>query len=278
MSSPSAGPVLESTASAPSQRTAAADDDVLARDRAGVWSEQERRELGNFFWRNEPPDRRRLRRGPDSVGIDKHWRCSGRRCNHVAVICLVTSSAAHDLAKPISAALVAAYWLRPATPAAARLPMSTMRPPAANLSASWLTSTSAASTCTAHIAAPPDSLNAPNRAVCINPAAWTIACTLVIEVSACRSCAWSWRSTCKDWNRSESRFTAERLIPITDHPPPRRRVTMALPIPELAPVTSASLCGLDCITSMSNEAGCAAHGISATLRGSRDCDGRAAFR
>src|SRR5262245_38490115 len=60
----------------PLQRTTSADDDVLARDCAGMRPQKERGELGDFFWRNEPSDWRLLRRGSDSVGINKHRCCS----------------------------------------------------------------------------------------------------------------------------------------------------------------------------------------------------------
>src|SRR5262249_26071116 len=78
----------------------------------------------------------------------------------------------------------------------------------------------------------------------INPAAWTIAPTSDIDARARRSAGKSLRSTCRDWKRSEGSCTGERLRPITDHPSARRRVTMALPIPELAPVTTANPRGL----------------------------------
>ena len=111
------------------QRGAAADLDVLAGDRRGRRATAGSHQRRHFVGPDQAADRRQARR--------RVARAPGRRASRSAsppgettltVTPAATTSAAQLRASAISAALVAAYWLRPALPCATRLPISTTRP------------------------------------------------------------------------------------------------------------------------------------------------------
>ena len=148
------------------------------------------------------------------------------------------SSAAQDRARPTSAALLAAYWLRPAAPEAVRLPTSTTRPPSAIPGTSASARREATSTCSRHIAPPASGSSAPSGAVRMKPAAWTIAVGRSPSSAGARA-AGSSRSTARCEKPGPRPPGSVRLSPVTAHPSRSSRSTMAAPIPELAPVTTA---------------------------------------
>jgi len=73
-----------------------------------------------------------------------------------------TSSIAQLRDIPISAALVAAYWLLPAAPVAVRLPISTILPPSSIRSTNSSTNEEAASTWTLSMSLRSSSCNRPS--------------------------------------------------------------------------------------------------------------------
>ena len=85
------------------------------------------------------------------------------------------SSRAQDRAIATSAALVAAYWLRPAAPDAVRLPISTIRPPSGIRGTSASASREAASTWRRQSTLPASASSVPRDPARMRPAACTSA-------------------------------------------------------------------------------------------------------
>ena len=153
------------------------------------------------------------------------------------------SSIAQDRARPTSAALVAAYWLRPAEPAAVRLPIRTMRPLRSG-SAGRARRRAGPPRQRADATSPP-----PRRGVEFAETRRRRACRPHARAPWGRQpderCP---RSLSASPSQIERQVTvvrragrAVRLMPVTAQPSRRSRAAIAAPMPELAPVTTA--CG-----------------------------------
>src|SRR5215475_2534110 len=152
-----------------------------------------------------------------------------------------TTSAAQLRASAISAALLAAYRLRPAFPCATRLPTRTTRPsrrPAmAGITIFAMRVT--ASTCRRHIGSKSCALSSPSRPTRRIPAACTSADAPCAAHAAVSVAAPSVRSTRTAANRGCSMRGGLTSKPFTCQSSASKRSATARPMPELAPVTTA---------------------------------------
>src|SRR6187399_12300 len=155
------------------------------------------------------------------------------------------SSFAQVRARPTSAAFAAPYWLLAITPRAARLPISTMRPPGDRRGASRSASATAASTCSRQRVSPAGRSSDPSVPPRMMPAACTSAVTPSAASSAAVRAVASVMSSMTALNAASSSVGGARSKPVTRQPPSMRWRAIARPMPELVPVTMA--CGIGCL-------------------------------
>ena len=176
--------------------------------------------------------------GSASIGVSV-----GPGATTLTVIARSTSSAAHDRAMPVDADLVAAYWLLPAFPVIVRLPTSTMRPPSTHAFGQRVDQilggrdmNRATSPGHRRPSAAPSGAERCTPAACTTASrAPSLRCAApqIVEVSQI------------DWHPAESVMVevdgSRRLRPVTASRRSSSCRTVAAPIPELAPVTTAAV-------------------------------------
>ena len=154
------------------------------------------------------------------------------------------NSAAQLRASDTRAALLAAYWLRPAMPRATRLPISSTLPCPAACMAGTSRSANWARACTwsAHMRAPSVLFSVPSGPTRNTPAACSRACTGPLPSAvwvAWRVAAASHRSTSTGRKAGCASGAGALSKPVTCQPSCSSRCASASPIPELLPVTRA---------------------------------------